>query len=424
MPNLKKKVKDFFSSLGPGFISGAAGDDPTAIATYTQAGAQFGYSQLWTTVFTLPFMIVVQEMCGRIGLVTGKGLAGVIRKHYSKSFLVGAVFLLLVANIINIGANLGVMAATAELIIGLPFVFWLIIFTVSILTFEIFLPYRVYSRYLKYLTLTLLSYFVVAVLVNHDWGRVLWSTFIPEFIFSEAFFLTLIAILGTNISPYLFFWQAGEEVEEEVSLGKLRVMGQGKPKITRKDLSILKQDTTLGMLFSNFIIFSICLATAGTLGLSGLASVSTPAEAARALEPLAGTWASLIFAIGILGSGLLAIPVLSGSASYALSESLGWKEGLYRKFNKAHGFYGVIIIATVVGLLINFLAIPPFKMLIYSAAINGLLAPPLLFLIIVIANNKKIMGQYTNTWRSNLFGFAIAILMSLAVGFFLLTLFL
>ncbi|MFA6476068.1 MAG: Nramp family divalent metal transporter [Candidatus Paceibacterota bacterium] len=419
MKEIQKKIKSFFGKLGPGFISGAADDDPTAIATYTQAGAQFGYSQLWTALFTFPFMVVIQEMCGRIGMVTGKGLAGVIRKYYSDWFLAGAVILLLVANTINIGADLGAMAAAGELLFDIPFIFWLIGFTVVILILEIFLSYRVYSYYLKYLTLTLLTYLAVAVLVNQDWSEVFKHTFFPSFIFTEAFFLSLIAILGTNISPYLFFWQAGEEVEEAVADGKLRIMGQGTPKVTKKDIWALKQDTTLGMLFSNIVVFSICLAAAGTLGKNGMISITTPAEAAKALEPLVGSWASILFALGIIGSGLLAVPVLSGSASYAISESFGWKEGFYRKLNKAHGFYGVITIATLVGLLVNFLSIPPFQMLIYAAAINGLLAPPLLILILLIANNKEIMGKYTNTWRSNLFGLAIILLLVGAAGFFL-----
>jgi Mn2+/Fe2+ NRAMP family transporter len=358
-------------------------------------------------------------MCGRIGMVTGKGLAGVIRKHYSDWFLAGAVILLLVANTINIGADLGAMAAAGELLFDVPFIFWLIGFTVVILILEIFLSYRVYSYYLKYLTLTLLTYLAVAILVNQDWGEVFKNTFFPSFIFSEAFFLSLIAILGTNISPYLFFWQAGEEVEEAVADGKLRIMGQGTPKVTKKDILALKQDTTLGMLFSNIVVFSICLAAAGTLGKNGLTSITTPAEAAKALEPLVGSWASVLFALGIIGSGLLAVPVLSGSASYAITESFGWKEGFYRRFSKAHGFYGVITVATLVGLLINFLSIPPFQMLIYAAAINGLLAPPLLILILFIANNKEVMGKYTNTWRSNLFGVAIILLLMGAAGFFL-----
>lgn len=418
MWELSKKIRNFFRNLGPGFVSGAADDDPTAIATYTQAGAQFGYGQLWTAVFSFPFMVVIQEMCGRIGMVTGKGLAGVIRKYYSNWLLSGAVILLLVANTINIGANLGAMAASAELIFNIPFIFWLIGFTVFILILEIFLSYQVYARYLKFLTLTLLAYVAVAILANQDWGKVLHNAFIPNIILSEAFFLSLIAILGTNISPYLFFWQAGEEVEEEVEMGKLRVMGQGLPKVTKKDISVLKQDTTIGMFFSNIIVFSICLAAAGTLSRNNLTFISTPAEAARALEPIAGSWASLLFALGIIGSGLLAVPVLSGSASYAMSESFGWKEGLYRKFNKAHGFYGVITVATLVGLLVNFLSIPPFQMLIYSAAINGLLAPPLLILILFIANNKKIMGKYTNGWFSNLLSLTIIILMLAATTFF------
>lgn len=413
-----KKIKNFFRKLGPGFITGAADDDPTAIATYTQAGAQFGYGQLWTAVFAIPFMIIIQEMCGRIGMVTGKGLAGVIRKHYSHWLLSGAVILLLVANTINIGASLGAMAASAELIFNIPFIFWLLGLTVFILFLEIFLSYQVYARYLKFLTLTLLVYVVVALLINHDWDKVLRATFVPSIVFTEAFFLSLIAILGTNISPYLFFWQAGEEVEEAVAEGKLRTMGQGTPKVTKKDILSLRQDTTFGMIFSNVIVFSICLAAAGTLHQSGITSVSTPAEAARALEPLVGSWASILFALGVIGSGLLAVPVLSGSASYAMSESFGWKEGFYRKFNKAHGFYGVITLATLVGLLINFLSIPPFQMLIYAAAINGLMATPLLIFILFIANNKKIMGKYINNWFSNILAVIIIALMLLASIFF------
>lgn len=408
--------------LGPGFITGASDDDPTAIATYTQAGAQFGYGLLWTSLFTFPFMSAIQEMCGRIGLVTGKGLAGVIRRHYSPWLLSGAVILLLVANTINIGADLGMMAASAELLIDLPFAFWLIAITIFILTLEIFLSYKIYARFLKYLTLTLLSYVAVALLVKQDWREVFTSTLIPSFVLSEGYFLSLVAILGTNISPYLFFWQASEEVEEEVESGKLRAMGVGKPRVTKRDVRALRGDTIAGMLFSNIIVFAIGLAAAGTLGRQGLTSISTPAEAARALEPLAGSWASILFAIGIIGSGLLAVPVLSGSASYALAESFGWKEGLYRKFTKAHGFYGVITLATLVGLLINFLAIPPFQMLVYAAAINGLLAPPLLLLILVIANNKKIMGRFANSRWSNVLGLAIIALMTLAAGFFLFTL--
>jgi len=327
-----------------------------------------------------------------------------------------------VANTINIGADLGAMASAAGLIFPLPFIFWLISLTVLILVLEVFLTYRSYARYLKYLTLTLLSYFAVAILVHQDWGEVLKNTLIPHFIFSEAFFLSLMAILGTNISPYLFFWQAGEEVEEAVADGKLRAMGRGIPKVTKKDIFVLKQDTVIGMLFSNIMVFFICLAVAGTLGRSGLVSVTTSEEAAQALRPLVGSWATILFAIGIIGSGLLAVPVLSGSASYAISESFGWREGFYLKFNKAHGFYGVITIATLVGLLVNFLSIPPFQMLVYAAVINGLLAPPLLIFILLIANNKKIMGQYTNTWRSNLLGSLIVILMLVAVGFFFFTL--
>lgn len=409
-----RKIKKFLGILGPGFISGASDDDPTAIAAYTQAGARFGYSQLWTALFTFPFMTVIQEMCGRIGLITGKGLAGVIRTHYSRSFLYFAVFLLLIANTINIGADLGAMAASAQLILGIPFIFWLIIITVITLIMEIFVSYQVYVSVLKYFALTLVSYIAVAFIVHQDWNRILIATFIPFFSFDKAYLLSIAAILGTNISPYIFFWQAGEEVEEEVVHNRLRSMGRGIPKVYSKDLKNLKIDTFIGMLFSNIIIFFIGVTAASTLGKNGILNIETPAQAAAALRPLAGNFASILFTIGILGSGFLAVPVLAGSASYALSEAFGLKEGLYRKFTQAHGFYGIITISTLIGLLINFTPIKPFTMLVYAAALNAILAPPLLVFILFISNDKKIMGEHTNSWISNLMGILITIIMIVA----------
>jgi NRAMP (natural resistance-associated macrophage protein)-like metal ion transporter len=419
----KNRLKKLWRFIGPGFITGASDDDPTAIATYTQAGAQFGYGQLWTTLFTFPFMAVIQDMCGRIGMVTGKGLAGVIRKNYSRRALSFAVFLLLIANTINIGADLGAMAISAQLLYDLPFAFWLITLTFLILLMEAFLSYRVYSRFLKYLALTLLTYVAVAFLVGQNWSEVAWATLIPNISFKEVFLLNLLAILGTNISPYLFFWQASEEVEEEVETGRLRTMGRGVPKVSNRNVRDLHWDTAIGMFFSNVIVFFICLTAASTLGRHGIMNVTTSAEAAQALEPIAGRFATILFAVGVLGSGLLAVPVLSGSASYALSESFGWHEGLYCRFKKALGFYGVMTIATLVGLLINFTSIPPFKMLIYSAALNGLLAPPLLIYILIIANNRRIMGKYTNKFLTNSLGILITALMSLAAIIFVWQLF-
>ena len=410
----KFKIKNVLKAMGPGFISGAADDDPTAIAAYTQAGAQFGYRQLWTTLFTFPFMTTVQEMSGRIGMVTGKGLAGVMKEHYSKKFLYVAVTILLVANIINIGADLGAMAAAGQMLLGIPFIFWLFGMTVFTLVMEIFISYRTYAKFLKYLALILVSYIIVAFIVKQDWSAIALSTFIPHVSFDSVFMLSLVAILGTNISPYLFFWQADEEVEEEILHHKIVSMGRGVPKTNQNDFKRLKIDTAIGMLFSNIIVFFICIAAASTLDIHNITDIQTPTQAAEALRPLAGDFAYILFAIGIIGSGLLAVPVLAGSASYAIAESFNWKEGLYRKLKKAHGFYGIIAIATFVGLLINFFSIQPFQLLVYAAALNAVLAPPLLIFILFIANNKKIMGQHTNSWISNTLGIFITILMFVA----------
>ncbi len=414
MEQLGNKIKKFFKSLGPGFVTGASDDDPTAIAAYTQAGARFGYGMLWTALFTFPFMVVIQEMCGRIGMVTGKGLSGAIRMHYPKQVLYFAVILLLICNTITIGADLGAMAASGQMLLNIPFIFWLIGITVFTLIMEVFVSFEVYSRFLKYIAFLLVSYIVVALIATPDWSKVLVDAFEPTLSLDKFFILNIVAILGTNISPYLFFWQAGEEVEQEVSKHKIRAMGMGVPKVTNRDLRELRLDTTVGMIFTNLVVFFICVTAASTLGLSGITDIETPAEAAMALKPLAGEFSAILFGLGIIASGLLAVPALAGSASYALSETIGWKEGLYRKFNRAHGFYGVITIATLIGLLVNFTPIKPFQMLVYSAALNGLLAPPLLICILLICNNKKIMGDYTNKLSSNFFGILITIIMSFA----------
>lgn len=408
----KARAKKFLKSLGPGFITGASDDDPSGIATYSQTGAQFGYSQLWTSLFSFPFMAVIQEMCGRIGLVTGKGLAGVIKKNYSKKILYMSVFILLIANTINIGADLGAMASSAKLVFGLPFIYWLLGITALILVLEVFVSYKTYAKILKYLTFSLLTYIVVVFIIKQNWLEILASVFVPHVTLSKAYLFNIVAILGTTISPYLFFWQANEEVEEEVEKRELRSMGAGVPKFKKKDITNLKVDTISGMFFSNLIMFFIIVATASTLGAHGIFSIQTADQAAKALQPIAGNLAYLLFAIGIIGTGLLAIPVLSGSASYAISEVFKLKEGLYRKFKQAHGFYGVITIATVIGLVVNFTGIPPFRMLYYTAILNGVAAPPLMFMIMKISNNKKILGKYTNKKISNVLGWFITAVMT------------
>lgn len=409
-----KNIKKLIRKLGPGFITGASDDDPSGIATYSQTGAQFGYSQLWTSLFSFPFMTVVQEMCGRIGLVTGKGLAGVIRKHYVKPLLYVAISLLLIANTINIGANLGAMASAAQLLLPLPFVVLLVVMTAVTLVLEVFVSYKLYAQILKYLTFSLFAYIITVFVIKQDWKDIAIATFIPKFSLHKEYLLNVVAILGTTISPYLFFWQAGEEVEEEVEKGKLRSMGAGIPTITKRDIGDMRVDTIVGMLFSNIVMFFIIVTTASTLHVNGITNIETATQAASALKPFAGDGAFLLFALGIIGTGFLAVPVLAGSASYAMAEAFGWKEGLYRKFKQAHGFYGVITIATLLGLLVNFTPVEPFQMLYYTAVLNGVVAPPLIIFILLIANNKKIMGEHTNSAISNVLGWAIAIIMSIA----------
>ena len=403
----------FFRALGPGFITGASDDDPAGIATYAQTGAQFGYTQAWTAVLTTPFMIAVQEMCGRIGLVKGRGLASVIGIKYGRKTLTIVMLILVATNTINIGADLGAMASSMQLIVGQSFVFWLLLMTASIVLLEIFVSYRTYAKYLKYLTLSLFTYVAAAFMAHVDWRLVLQDSVMPRLTFSRGYLFNIVALLGTTISPYLFFWQASEEVEEEVLTGKLMEMDVGTPRVTKGDLGRLRLDTVIGMVFSNAIMFFIIVTAGATLHARGITNVETAAQAAEALRPISGELSSLLFALGIIGTGLLAVPVLAGSASYAVAELFGWRSGLYRKFKEARGFYGIITIATVVGVAVNFTAIPPFTLLYYSAVLNGMLAPPLMFIIMRIASDSKVMGRHVNSFMMNVFGWTITIVMSM-----------
>lgn len=420
---MKKEKKNWLQKLGPGFITGASDDDPSGIATYTQSGAQFGFNQMWVMCLVSPFVIGIQEMCGRIGMVTGKGLSGVIREHYSKKILFGVVALLVLANAVNIGADLGAMAAAIGLLVPISFPVLIILITVFTLLLEVFVSYKVYVKYLKYFALTLFAYFGVLFFLHLDWSIVATRIVTPHFVWSQDYLFNIIALLGTTISPYLFFWQAGEEVEELVAEKKLRAFGHGKPQVTETDFQDMHGDTVRGMIFSNVVAISIMIAAAATLLPQGIIQVDTAAQAAEALAPIAGKWAQLLFTIGIIGTGLLAVPVLAGSASYAVSEALSFKEGLYRKFSQAHGFYGIITVATLLGLLINFTSIPPFRMLYYTAILNGAISPILMILILRISSNKKILGEHTSSRSALFLGWLVTIIMSIGSIALLVSLF-
>lgn len=414
-----QKIKTFLKKIGPGFITGAADDDPSGIGTYSQTGAQFGFSQLWLALFSFPFMTFIQEMCGRIGMVTGKGLATVIRDNYARPILFGSVFLLFIANAINVGSDLGAMAASGQLLFGVPFIVWLIGLTVLIIFLEIAVPYPAYAKFLKYLALSLVAYIVTAFIVKQDWTSVFQNTAVPSFSLSKEYIMNIVAILGTTISPYLFFWQADQEAEEDIV--HHRYMGKGLPKATTKDVRTMRVDTIIGMLMSNLVMFFIIITAASTLGAHGIHHIDTADQAAQALRPLAGDMAYLIFALGIIGTGLLAVPVLAGSAAYAFAESMKWKAGLRYKFKQAHAFYIIIIVATLVGVLVNFTPIKPFQLLYYTAILNGIMAPPLMILIMLISNNKKIMGKHTNGKVSNIMGWFITGVMGVAAIALLVT---
>lgn len=410
---LLKDLKKLLGKVGPGFITGAADDDPSGVATYAQTGAIFGYSQLWLVWFTSPFMIVIQQMCGRIGMVTGKGLAGVILDNYPKPVLYVTVSLLVVANTINIGADLGAMASSAQMLLGLPFLFWLVLITGSIIALEILVPYKIYSRILKYLALTLFTYVLAAFVVRLDWDEVLYATLIPHIEISAAFLLNIVAILGTTISPYLFFWQASEEVEEEVADGRIPDMGIRRPCVTRQGIVEMNRDTVIGMFFSQIIMFFIIVTTAATLHASGITTIQTASQAAEALRPLAGDLSYLLFAAGIIGTGLLAVPVLAGASAYAVAETAGLREGLGKNPGRAPGFYVVIALSALVGMSLDLLGISPITALYYAAALNGLAAPPLMALVTRSANREDIMGRFVNSRESNILGWVIVLIMAL-----------
>lgn len=407
-------AKEYWNNLGPGLTTGASDDDPSGIATYSQTGAQYGFQLIWLSLFTFPLMAVVQEMCARIGMVSGMGLAANIRRHYSKTILYVATFFLVAANIFNIGADLGAMAQGARLLLPMAnFAFLVIFFGVVSLLLQIFTTYARYAKYLKYLALVLLSYVVSALFVHLNWHDVFIHTVIPSITFSKNELFLICAILGTTISPYLFFWQTSQEVEEEILKGE-DTLTQRQQAVHPKAIKSMRADVWSGMFVSNVVMFFIIAVCAATLFANNITNISSAADAATALKPFAGNFAYTLFAIGIIGTGMLAIPVLAGSSSYAVSESMGWKFGLYRKLKNAYAFYGVIILAMIVGIGLNFIGLDPIKALIYSAVANGLVAPIILFFIVRLSSNRQVMGKHANNRFITGLGWLITAVMTIA----------
>ena len=417
--SLHKAVLD---KLGPGVITGASDEDPSGIATYAQAGAQFGFGLLWLVLILYPMKTIIQEMCARIGLVTGSGLSAVIKQKYSRKIVFPITILLLIANTINIGADIGAMAASIRLVVPqLPVIVATISFSAFIILSEVFVPYKKYVKILKYLILSLFAYLATAIIVGGNWNQIFSATIIPNIEFTPAFAMMFVAIFGTTISPYLFFWQASEEAEEDVAKHKIKEIGKGKPKISKKEIKLMRQDTAIGMAFSQLIMWSIMITTAGSIHAHGVTDIQTADQAAKSLEPLvktfpqAGEISKTIFAVGIIGTGLLAVPVLAGSSGYALSDAFGWSEGLSRKFKQAKGFYLVIAASTLIGLWINFINIDPIKALVYTAVINGVIAVPILFAVMKIANDKEMLRGNTNSYVSNVIGWLVFAIMGASV---------
>ena len=408
----------FVDRLGPGIVTGAADDDPSGIGTYSIAGASLGFATLWTAIVTFPLMAAVQYVCAKIGMVSGMGLAGVLRNHYSRAVLYPAVIGLVIANTINIGTDIGAIAAAMNLIVPIP-PHWLIVpVALTIVAVQIWGSYRAISRVLKWLTLTLFAYIGAAILARPPWHEVLRSTLIPHLSWDAKYLTILVAILGTTISPYLFFWQASEEVEEEIELGR-RTLRQ-REGATYAELKAAAWDTDVGMFFCNLIFYFVILAAGATLHRAGPVDIQSAAEAAQALAPLAGRAASILFAFGLIGSGLLAVPVLSGSCAYAVSEAFGWECSLADKPREAKQFYFIIGLSTLIGLFINFLGINPMGALFWTAVINGVISPPLLVVVMLVSNDRRIMGDKVNGPIANITGWlTVALMFGAAIGMIL-----
>ncbi len=404
------RAKLYLRSLGPGLITGASDDDPSGIATYSSVGAQFGFSLLWMTLWATPLMLAIQETCARIGIVTNKGLAGVLQDRYKKKVVLAAIVLLIIANVANIGADIGAMAASLQLLVHINFVIAAIIFTIFVIIVEIFVPYQSYVRVLKWLTISVFAYIVTGLIIHPDWISVIKLTFTPEIRLNKDYLFAIVAFLGTTITPYLFFWQTSEEVEEN----DLEPGQQYKRYKLNQRIGKMRTDVKTGMILSNLVAFFIIVTTASVLFKNGITNIGSAQEAAQALRPLAGNYAYILFAAGIIGVGLLAVPILAGSGAYALSELMEWDEGLGKKFNQARSFYLVIALSVLVGLTLNFIGINPMKALYYAAFLNGVIAVPLMAVIMVVGGDKNIMGRETHPKWVRFFGWLAVVSMGVA----------
>jgi NRAMP (natural resistance-associated macrophage protein)-like metal ion transporter len=405
-------VRRALGAFGPGIITGASDDDPSGIGTYAQVGAQFGYTVLWTTLVTFPLKTAVQYMCAKIALATGRGMAGVLDMRFRRAIVVPAVLVLVAANTINVGVDIGAIAAAIELLVPIPGIVMIVPITIAIIVLLVWGSYELIDRIFKWLSLALLAYIASALFANPDWGQVLTSTLLPTIQLDAPFLVAMVAIFGTTISPYLFFYQAEDEIEAEVKQGRTTV-AQRKHASGKGQLQVAGLDVASGMLFSSVVMYFIYLATAATLHESGQTHISSAAQAAQALEPIAGPAATILLALGLIGSGMLATPILAASASYAVAEAFNWRAGLGWKPSRAKRFYGLIVVGMLIGMLVNFLGIDPISALFWAAVLNGLAAPPLLWLILIVANDRKLMGERTNGRLTNLLGVIAATLMSL-----------
>lgn len=415
IPNspIVKKSGDYWRMLGPGLTTGASDDDPSGIATYSQIGAKYGFQYLWLAAWLFPLAVVVQEMCARIGLVTGRGLAANIRSNFSKKVIYICAIALFIANVINIGADLGAMAKAAQLLRpSLNFGLMVLGFTVLSLLLQVFTPYERYAKYLKWLALVLIAYIFSAILADLNWRELLHKGFVPHISFTKESIILVCAALGTTISPYLFFWQTSQEVETQIQDGKHTVM-ERRTATAPADIKKMRIDVWSGMFLSQVVMFFIIATCGGILYANGIRDIQSAAQAAEALRPFAGNATYYLFAAGIIGTGLLALPVLATSSSYALSESLRWKQGMSKNLKQAYAFYGIIIISLLIGMSLNFLGIDPFKALIYSAFLNGLVAPIILALVVIISSNKRIMGHWVNKKSTTLVGWITTGLMTI-----------